>query len=115
VLVVDERNGMANPLAKRCTYGVVWSASASVNPQGTALALAVQPTDAWRELWLFRETKTGWKLRVVPPAAVNPELGYAELAGWTRDGRARVAREAIADGKPTGARRASPVVALAGR
>jgi hypothetical protein len=100
VLVVDDRNGMANPLAKRCTYGVVWSSSASVNRQGTALALAVQPTDAWRELWVFRKTKAGWKVRIVPPAAVNPDVGYAELAGWMRDGRPRIAREAIQGRSP---------------
>ncbi|HET7198270.1 MAG TPA: hypothetical protein VFI86_06360 [Burkholderiales bacterium] len=98
VLLVDSRNGMARPLAKRCTYALVWSASAALNKQGTALALAVQPTDAWRELWVFRKTKVGWQVRIVPPAAVDPRVGYAEFAGWARDGRMRIAREAIADG-----------------
>jgi hypothetical protein len=98
VLLVDSRNGMANPLAKRCTYAVVWTASATLDRAGRTLALAVQPTDAWRELWVFRRTKAGWKVRVVPPAAVNPDVGYAEFAGWARDGRMRVVREAIAGG-----------------
>lgn len=100
VLLVDDRHDMAHPLAKRCTYAVVWHASATLNREGTALALAVQPTDAWRELWMFRKTKAGWKLRIVPPAAVNPDVGYAEFAGWARGGRMRIAREAIADGRP---------------
>jgi hypothetical protein len=98
VLLVDSRNGMANPLARRCTYAVVWSASATLNREATTLALAVQPTDAWRELWVFRKTRAGWKVRIVPPAAMNPEVGYAEFAGWGRGGRMRIAREAIADG-----------------
>ncbi len=99
VLLVDSVNGMAKPLAKRCTYAVVWAASATLNREGTALALAAQPTDAWRELWLFRKTKAGWKLRIVPPAAVNPEVGYAEFAGWVGNGRVRIVREAVAAGK----------------
>jgi hypothetical protein len=36
--------------AQRCTYGLVWPGSATLNREGTALALAVQPLDAWREL-----------------------------------------------------------------
>jgi hypothetical protein len=99
VLLVDSANGMAKPLAKRCTYAVVWTASATLNREGTALALAVQPTDAWRELWLLRKTKAGWKLRIVPPAAVSPEVGYAEFAGWVGGGRVRIVREAVAAGK----------------
>ena len=98
VLLVDRANGMANPLAKRCTYGVVWTASATLNREGSALALAVQPGDAWRELWLFRRTKRGWQLRIVPPAAVNPDVGYAEFAGWVSGGRVRIVREALAGG-----------------
>ena len=41
-------------LAERCTYGVVWPASAQAEPAGRALALAVQTLEGWRELWLFR-------------------------------------------------------------
>lgn len=95
VLLVDAAHGVAKPLARRCTYAVVWQASATLNRQGTALALAVQPTEAWRELWVFRKTKAGWQVRIVPPAAVNPDVGYAEFAGWTRDGTMRISREAV--------------------
>jgi hypothetical protein len=66
----------------RCTYGIVWTASATSNPQGTALALAVQPLDTWREMWVFRHEPQGWRVDVLPPATDNPGLGYIEFAGW---------------------------------
>ena len=57
------------PLARRCTYGIVWAASASLNREGNALTLAVQPMDAWRELWVFR--KKARRLGAAGPAAVD--------------------------------------------
>ena len=69
-------------VAKRCTYGIVWAASANAQPNGQALALAVQPLDTWRELWVFRKTAGQWAIEVLPPASSNPELGYVEFAGW---------------------------------
>jgi hypothetical protein len=71
-------------VAKRCTYGIVWAASASAHPDGQALALAVQPLDAWRELWVFRKSAGQWTVEVLPPASNGPELGYVEFAGWVR-------------------------------
>ena len=71
------------PVAKRCTYGVVWAASASAHPNGKALSIAVQPLDTWRELWVFRQTAGQWTVDVLPPASSNPELGYVEFAGWS--------------------------------
>jgi hypothetical protein len=38
-------------------------------------------------------------VRIVPPAAINPDVGYAEFAGWVRGGRVRIVREAVASGK----------------
>jgi hypothetical protein len=76
----------------------VWTASAVANREGTALALAVQPVDGWRELWLFRKQKAGWTLRILPPAAVAPGVGTAEFAGWA-PGRVRVARAALVGGQ----------------
>ena len=41
VLLVDAQHGAAQPLARRCTYALVWLQSASLNREGNALALAV--------------------------------------------------------------------------
>ena len=71
------------PVAKRCTYGVVWAASASAHPSGQVLSVAVQPLDTWRELWVFRKTAGQWTIDVLPPASSSPELGYVEFAGWS--------------------------------
>ena len=95
VSLVDSAGGR---LAHRCTYGVVWEASAVANREGTALALAVQPADGWRELWLFRKHKDRWTLRVVPPVAAAPGVGTAEFAGWA-PGRVRIAHAAMVDGR----------------
>ncbi|HEY0954121.1 MAG TPA: hypothetical protein VGE36_05140, partial [Roseateles sp.] len=65
------------PLARRCSFGQVALASASLNREGRALALAVQPLDGWRELWLFiREPGRagGWRVEVMPPAPAQPGL-----------------------------------------
>jgi len=80
--LVDARHDVKNPLLTRCTYGVVWTASASVNREGTALALAVQPLDTWREMWVFRKAGDAWSLDIVPPGLDTPNLGYIEFAGW---------------------------------
>ena len=101
VLLVDAKHDEKNPLARRCTYSIVWANSASLNREDTALALAVQPLEAWRELWLFRkDARGGWGISVLPPATVSPEIGYAEFAGWVPGGKqVLVAREGRGEGK----------------
>ncbi len=87
-------------LASRCTYGIVWPASARANPKGSALTLAVQPMAAWRELWVYHQGAAGWIVDVLPPAAIEPDVGYAEFAGWA-PGAAKmlVVREARVEGR----------------
>ncbi len=99
-LLVDATHDVSAPLAKRCSYGVIWQASASTSPNGRALALAVQPLEGWRELWVFRRQGNDWSVAVLPPAASNPELGYVEFAGWVPGGdKLLLAREARVDGR----------------
>jgi hypothetical protein len=100
ILLVEAKNDSEQPLAKRCTYGIVWVASATLNREGNALSLAVQQTETWRELWVFRKSAKGWTVRVLPPDTTAPDLGYAEFAGWV-PGSAKmlVAREARGEGR----------------
>ncbi len=82
VLLVDAKHDAGHPLARHCTFGTVWTASARANAGSTALTLAVQPLAAWRELWMFRATPAGWTLQVLPPATESGDPGYVEFAGW---------------------------------
>ena len=100
VSLSDTKHPTPTPLLRRCTYGTVWTASARSNSAGTALTLAVQPLDTWRELWVFRKNPVGWSVDVVPPGASSPDLGYVEFAGWTPGAkRMLVAREVKVDGR----------------
>jgi hypothetical protein len=115
VLLTDAKHDLSAPLARRCTYGVVWANSARVSADGRTVALAVQPLATWTELWLFRAEKQtdrqadreadrqaaiAWDISVLPPAATEPALGYLEFAGFV-PGQAKLllAREAKVDGR----------------
>lgn len=101
-------------VARRCSFGQVALASASLSREGRALALAVQPLDGWRELWVFQKNSGkdgGWRIEVMPPAPAQPGLGVAEFAGWVPGGmQMLLAREFRAEGKY---RRSFEVVSLA--
>ncbi|HEX3397994.1 MAG TPA: hypothetical protein VHS76_14930 [Steroidobacteraceae bacterium] len=82
VALSDAHPGRTAPLVRRCTYGIVWMASAQTILKGPALVLAVQPLESWRELWLFHEKAGAWTIDVLSPGADDPEEGYVEFAGF---------------------------------
>jgi hypothetical protein len=82
------------PLVRRCTYGIVWMASAQPLAQGRGLVLAVQPLESWRELWVFHAGVGGWRIDVLSPCLDDPEEGYVEFAGFVPGtGRLLIARD----------------------
>jgi hypothetical protein len=100
VLLTDAKHGADDPLLRRCSFGLVWTASASTSPGGQAIALAVQPLPTWRELWVFHKVRGAWTADVLPAASGAPELGVVEFAGWVPGGtQLLVAREAKVDGR----------------
>jgi hypothetical protein len=80
--LVEAHRPSATLLVRRCTYGIVWMASAQAIPQARALVLAVQPLESWRELWVFHENAGTWTVDVLSPGANDPEQGYVEFAGF---------------------------------
>jgi hypothetical protein len=69
-------------LARRCTFGVIWLASAQAIPQAQALVLSVQPLESWRELWVFHQIAGKWLVDVISPGLDEPDEGYVEYAGF---------------------------------
>jgi hypothetical protein len=84
---------------EHCTYGVVWPSSIRVAPRDAAIAAVVEPLPGWSELLVLHPTPAGWAADTLAPAAIDPELGYVELAGFTPDGtHLLVVREWLATG-----------------
>ncbi len=100
VNLVDATHDARQPLLRRCTWGIVWQASLAVSPQGDALALAVQPLDQWREMWVFRQTGSGngWQVDAVPPGTEAGAPGYIEFAGWVPNTRLMLAAREVQTG-----------------
>jgi hypothetical protein len=82
VTLGDAQHPHSAPLVRRCTYGIVWMASAHAIPQGPALVLAVQPLESWRELWVFHQDAGNWTVDVLSPGLDDPEEGYVDYAGF---------------------------------
>jgi hypothetical protein len=93
-VTLTDTHAPGTPLVQRCTYGIVWTASAQPIVQARALALAVQPLESWRELWVFHLTGARWTVDVLSPGADDPEEGYVDFAGFVpRTRRLLIARE----------------------
>jgi hypothetical protein len=105
LLLVDAQHDAKKPLLRRCTWGVVWLNSATVDPSSSLLTVAVQPLATWRELWVIRkDAEQGWAIDVLPPAPGNPmgaDSGYVEYAGYAPGAEPKLlmAREARTDGR----------------
>jgi hypothetical protein len=87
VALAETQPGRTMPLLRRCTYGIVWMASAQPILKGPALVLAVQPLESWRELWLFHVKAGSWTIDVLSPGADDPQEGYVEFAGFAPGSR----------------------------
>lgn len=84
----------------KCSVARLPLASATLSREGRAIAMAAQPLDGWRELWLLRAGPQGWTLDVLPPSLAAPGLGYVEFAGWVPGGREiLLASESRAEGR----------------
>jgi hypothetical protein len=82
VALQDARRPHAAALLRHCTYGIVRMASVHGIPQASALVLAVQPLESWRELWIFHERAGSWTVDVLSPGLDDPEEGYVDFAGY---------------------------------
>jgi hypothetical protein len=61
---------------------VVWPGSVQPIARESALALAVQPLESWRELWVFHRVASQWRIDILSPASDDPEEGYVDFAGY---------------------------------
>jgi hypothetical protein len=82
VALQDGRRPRSAAIIRRCTYGIVRTASIQAIPQGPALVLAVQPLESWRELWVLHERAGSWTIDVLSPGLDDPEEGFVDFAGY---------------------------------
>jgi hypothetical protein len=87
ITLEEKHQGHAEPLTRRCTYGIVWIASIQAIPQASAWVLAVQPLASWRELWVLHKSGGTWMIDVLSPGTDDPEEGYVEFAGFVPNTR----------------------------
>jgi hypothetical protein len=100
---VHTRSTPSAPPFEHCTYGLVWPSSVRVAPRDAAITMTVEPMEGWGELLVLHRVGADWAADTMSPATVDPELGYAELAGFSPDGaHLLVVREWRASG-PLGA------------
>ncbi len=91
------------PRSSTARTGVVWPSSVRVAPHDAAVVMAVELLPGWSELLVLHATPSGWTADTITPAALDPDIGYVELAGFSPDGsHLLVVREARASG-PLGA------------
>jgi hypothetical protein len=96
---------------EHCTYGVVWPSSIRIAPHDAAVAIVVQPLAGWSELLVLHPKQGRWVADTVTPAAIDPELGYVELAGFSPDGaRLLLVRESRATGPLGSAHTNAPAI-----
>jgi len=100
VALTDRRRPNSPALARRCTYGIVWMASAESIGEAQGLVVAVQPLESWRELWVFHPSAGRWTVDVLSPGLDDPEEGYVEFAGFApRARRLLIVREVKSRGR----------------
>jgi len=98
--VEDTRRRPVAVLLRRCTYGIVRLASVRSIAADTALLLAVQPLESWRELWVVHRSQRAWTIDVLSPGLEDPEEGYIEFAGYVPGSRRLlIAREVKVRGR----------------
>ena len=105
------------PRLEKCTHGLVFAQSARRGPHDASVTIAVQLLPGWVEQWVFRRAggpreaspsggrskaeplEDGWIVDSLVPSESDPDLGYAEIAGFSPDGkRVLVVREARVGG-----------------